>query len=74
MAGDQDSHTKTLGECADEFPHLLNACRVQAVCGFIQKQQAGMSKQGGSQSKALFHAQRVLSHFFVLLFFHTDSL
>ena len=33
-----------------------------------------MSKQSSSQTKALFHAQRVLTHLLILLFFHAHGL
>ena len=33
-----------------------------------------MAQQGGCQSQTLFHAQGILTHFFVLLFFHAHCL
>ena len=74
MAGNHDGHAVFLRKGADQLAHFLDAGRIQPVCRFIQKKQAGTAKQGCGQAQALLHAKGIVAGFFILLLFHADNM
>ena len=74
MTAHKDGHAITGGKGTDQFPHFLDARRIQTVGGLIQQQDLGLSQQGTGQSQPLLHAEGILGGLLVLLFFHPDDL
>ena len=50
VAGHHHGHAEPLRQGADQLPHLLDTCRVQAVGGLVQDQQFGITQQGRRQA------------------------
>ena len=53
---------------------FLNTCRVQAVGRLVQKKNLRIPQKSGGQAETLFHTQRILADFFVLLILHAYNL
>ena len=45
VTGHHYGHAEPTGQVTDELAHLLNARRVQSVCGFVQNEQLGIAQQ-----------------------------
>lgn len=63
-----------LRQGAYQLPHLLDARRVQAVCGLVQDEQLGVAQQGRRKAQALLHAQGVVGHLLPPLAVQPDDL
>ena len=65
VAGDDDGAAEAVGHLAYELADLMDAAGVEAVGGFVEQQEPGMSHECGRDTEALPHTEREVSHTFL---------
>ena len=74
VAGHHHRHAEPARQFTDQLPHLLDACRVQAIGGLVQNQQFGIAQQSCRQAQPLLHTQGVVGHLLAALAIQPDDL